>query len=102
MARIAYVAKYAFFVLFLFAKIFICAIFHAFSISAICLTFRKFAGSVFCKSNQNKCDAGGGDDDDEGDDNGDDDEGDDNGEDDGENDDYVGAEHVHVFAEAEV
>ena len=79
--------------LFLFAKIFICAIFHAFSISAICLTFRKFAGSVFCKSNQNKCDAGGGDDDDEGDD---------NGEDDGENDDYVGAEHVHVFAEAEV
>ena len=34
LARIAYVAKYAFSVLFLFAKIFICAIFHAFSISA--------------------------------------------------------------------
>ena len=31
--ELQYVAKYAFVVLFLFAKIFICAIFHAFSIS---------------------------------------------------------------------
>ena len=31
--KLQYVAKYALFVLFLFAKIFICAIFHAFSIS---------------------------------------------------------------------